>query len=168
MTKDRPTLADTIQAAYTAAKRIIEVEKSEMLLPVFLTIDRAGRIGIIGTPLEDDEQKQALAELLRHKFKEEGVTHYVHVSECWQLVYAASEVKDGIPTIRPSDSERREEIVIFCGEDIEGNQTVSSAPILRDSNNVRSLGPLDKREEITSKNGGSIEGRFATLLSYDD
>lgn len=147
-----------VSAAYKTAKNIIEVDKAEPITPVFIALQPDKQMDIIATPLDDDDQKEALAQVLRQKFSEDGTLAYIHVSEAWMLDGTPGE---GMPTIRPSKSERRKEIVVFCGQDAENHTAIfAMAEIQRDANNVRTLAPLDEKD----LEEGSVGGRFGTLL----
>lgn len=153
------TLKEMIEGAYEVAKKLVEEDQEKELVPIFIEMKADGVADILATPFGDDEQKDLLAALLRAKFKADGCTCYIHVSEAWSVCYNRKEEWNGL---RPSQSERRREVVIFCGEDIEGKQMMGQAEILRDENNRRSLAPC-KVEEMDS-----LGGRFGTLLSHQD
>lgn len=151
------TLKGLAKLAYDTSKSMMEDKAHEELVPIFIILQADGELQIMGTPFYGDESKQAIADMLREKFRAEYVKAYIHVSEAWMLSASPSE---GMPTVRPSESERRQEALIIAGQDRDGNFIHQIAHINRDQDNKRTLAPVDKEFSKAER----ISGRFATLL----
>lgn len=153
-------LQKLVTSALGVARGLINSDKQEELTPVFIELTPDNKIDILMVPFGDGDQKDFIAAMLRAKFKKDRAVAYIHVSEAWMLDYPANALKSEM--MRPSKSERRKEVVIVCGQHIDGSCIMQMAEILRDDNNKRSLGEPNAPTEITS-----LGGRFGTLLSED-
>lgn len=152
-------LNDLMKAAYETAKELINGGTSEPIMPVFILLDRKNKVHIIGTPFNDEKEKDMTAAFIREQAKELGATAYVHVSEAWVTTVSPSTPASDI--VQPSKSEARREVLMVAGEDIDKGHIAHMWPIERDANNKRSLGPEDK----DFPGGKNLGGRFANLLS---
>lgn len=149
-------LANLERLAVDTSTKIVN-SGAEELMPVFIGYSPKNGIKLIATPYGNEAEKDAAVAFIKEKFKEEQITAYVHVAEAWML---RGDMREGIPEVAPSKSERREEIIMVVGEDADGNRAFRTLPIIRDENNVRSVG----KEISTNDANGFVDGRFVGLL----
>jgi hypothetical protein len=101
------TIDELIQNAYEHACNVLVGKPDAELIPSWL-LDAPGRLIIVGTPWDGDEDKDLVAAIMRKMLKEEGVTGYSFMSEAWVTAQAVGE-----PYIEPRLSDKRREVVII-------------------------------------------------------
>ena len=127
MKADSPNLESMLDRAYTQARRVM-IGTNEQLLPAFLIFYQDGTSGVIGTPFQDDTQRQIVAALMREHMRTRNALAYCFVTEGWQATIDRDEPLGAKP-IR--EREEKKEIVIAIATD-GVNQKMRQWGIVRD------------------------------------
>lgn len=135
-------------------------DKDDEIIPKFLALMPNGNLNVYTTPWRSADDKVAITELLRIRFKKEGVVAYAHISEAWRKSYKSEEEVATLPT--PRNSPDREEVIIISGQDTDDNRFSATIPILRDEHGTRSIGEI---EHMKTGGEAKLRGRMVSLLS---
>lgn len=112
------TLKEFVDQAYEfQASQINGSDPTEDSMPHFIAEDDKGELHILATPWRDDEEKAGALRAVRKYFFDHNVVRYVAVTEAWSLTIKKG---DEPPTGRVSDHPRREDVLICCGVDQDG------------------------------------------------
>jgi hypothetical protein len=76
------TLKNLIELAGEQAKTVM-IGLGQDLMPSWVFIDNRGKVSILGTPWQDDSEKQLARIALQKKIKREHIVAYSFVSEAW-------------------------------------------------------------------------------------
>ncbi|HEX4714876.1 MAG TPA: hypothetical protein VH164_08125, partial [Ktedonobacteraceae bacterium] len=104
--------------------RAVLVELGHDMMPCWAMIDRKGKTHIMGTPWQNQGEKDAMAALMRAEMRKLDVVAYSLVVEAW-AAQAPKGWKEGEPHIPSSEHPDRKEVVIAFatdGEHIEWRQ----------------------------------------------
>lgn len=122
------------------------------------------KLNIYATPWHNDFEKAMVLNLLRDRFKAEGVQRYTLVSEAFFAEYPADAPEDGDSELPPSAHPNRIETLIVLGVDPDAHEIMQyNAIITRDADGNRSLGVRVSLEASATPGGVMTEllGTFA-------
>jgi len=153
-------LKDLLDVAETHVRVVLEKLKMGSLVPTWLLVNQKDQVQLVGTPWEDDAQKEAIARMLRKKMRTDSIVAYSFITEAWM---AAGE--EGIDYTEPVPEEKRArsrvdriEVVLAFATDGKEQQSRSWA-IKRDYlERINGLEPIDELP-------GAKEGWMIELLS---
>jgi hypothetical protein len=149
------TLREVIEGLHTTT---VKIAAEQEVMPTFFAFSGEGeekRVDVIGTGWGNNNEKMNILRLLKIFFAAKGVTRYVMVSESWKA--CASTGDENVDRREPRLREDRQEILHYIGVE-PGLIEFASCDVLRDSENNRSLSPLEFAEE------GEFGGLMTELL----
>jgi len=112
-------LDSLLELAGKHARTVLVDIKMRGLMPTWLLINQTGNVMIVGTPWEDDADKERVHKHMRSHMRKLGVIAYSFITEAWTASVDIDEIdatgqglKD--PMRRPVHRGDRQEVVIAC------------------------------------------------------
>lgn len=133
------TQKDALDALSATLKEI--VEQSTEIPPAWFIVGEDKKISVLVTPfMEPDQQKvkDTVRTFIALTLLKEKAVRYCFVGEAWALAVNPEDYKAG-KCLKPSQSERRQEILSLLVVDADGSKTYRTFFIDRDADNLRSL-----------------------------
>lgn len=154
-------LADKLMAFGSS---IFDEHGPDYLMPLWHGQSDDGPDVVIGTTYELGA-KDAIAEVLRNKFREAKVIRCAHLTEAW-IRTAKPDEKDVGGQV--SEHPDRREIMLVTAEDKHGNSVMLQRFILRPEHGKACLMPVEAHKSFTSpeKDALKMQGRFTHMLTY--
>jgi hypothetical protein len=147
----------TLQSFFEhAAKQAASMFREQgELAPLWHAVDRNGQHLVIVTPWKDNDEKQAIIELVRKLFRERGVKHYVFMCEAWSVI--TPDLDEIAPHIgHLSKHPDRREILTLHAEDCDGKSIMGWFYILRPEHAPATVSPLHMSE--ATEHAGTLHG----------
>ena len=149
----RTILTNALEKCYQQGKKHMEETGGHPALIVLLFKDRVETIDL-SMYIED---KELMAMMKQAYIEKDGVNGTIFMSEAWVLKLdkdsaegkRLAEGKE--PTLKPSESPDREEVLFFLAE-APGGSLAANAPIIRDGDKT-TLGPLEMTGDNTEVTG---------------
>jgi len=138
------TLENLMDLAEGSARNILLNLKEKSLMPCWFLLTADNKVGIVGTPWDDEEEKKVARKKLRALFKEKHITAYGFVCEAWYAVVEKEEWKGKkLSEIeRPANRVDRIEVVFAAAVD-KKRSLMRSWKIMREWNGtIASLEPI--------------------------
>lgn len=165
MSDKGPSLDTLLTVAEHHARATLIGGKDEMI-PITHLVRSDGQEAVVGTPWQNDHEKEMTLNILANLMRESHVIRYMVMCEAWMRNATADEVAgykpgDPLPNIDPiRDHPDRMEIVIACAVE-RGDKRVRVWETKRDKH-----GQCVDLVEITNRADG-WEGQWASLLPLD-
>ena len=101
-----------------AHARIVMIDLQQDLMPTWVMVDKRGKVNIVGTPWENDQEKILAEKRVKAWMRDHDIVRYSFVLEAWQAVLPAGVDPDNLSeSDRPRNRADRVEVVVACATD---------------------------------------------------